>query len=315
MRYPANNPRGNPSNHPEGGDALSIMLEAMSVRELTDALNDALEHISEEEYDPALIDAYLDALDRKDPMPGFPDAETSYADFTQRAARILSNLPNLPKNRTVKPNRNFYRVFRAGLAAVLAIICMFGCMVVAQTAGLNVFGTVARWTDDVFSFGEIRVQGREDIPNDSNDSDHSAWGTPVTGKEIGGEFATLQDALDAYGITEVSEPTWLPEGYALNSIMAACRTDGTLWYLAADYTNGSAILGFGIEPYDDEPHTQVEKTDAPVETFAVNGTTVYLLENINNNAAAWATEHYAYYVSGPVEKSELRKIVLSIYEN
>ena len=58
---------------------------------------------------------------------------------------------------------------------------------------------------------------------------------------------------------------------------------------------------------------QVEKTDAPVETFVVNDTMVYLLENINNNAAAWITEHFECLIGGRVTKSELRQMVLSIY--
>ena len=57
----------------------------------------------------------------------------------------------------------------------------------------------------------------------------------------------------------------------------------------------------------------MEKTDAPIETFVVNGITVYLLENISNNSAAWATENYEFYISGSVEKQVLEQIVLSAY--
>lgn len=56
---------GRPSNCPTDGDVFTKMLEAMTEEELTDGLNEALETMTEENYDSALIDAYLAALDRK----------------------------------------------------------------------------------------------------------------------------------------------------------------------------------------------------------------------------------------------------------
>ena len=286
MNKPMGKQHRTPSNHPDDGNAFSMMLEAMSVEELTDALNDALENMTEENYDPAWIDAYLAALDRKDPMPEIPDAEASYASFQKRIHRIL------PGRRA--PRRRLRHVWRLGLAAVLTIICMFGGMVVAQAAGWDVFGAVGRWTDDVFSFGAIRSDGALDVDAD-------------------GEFTSLQAALDAYGITEVSEPTWFPDGYTFRCVTENRLSNGDFIGLTAEYVNGENILIIGFESYQNKPSMQVEKTDAPVETFVVNDTMVYLLENINNNAAAWITEHFECLIGGRVTKSELRQMVVSIY--
>mgnify|MGYP006922544351 CR=1 FL=1 len=41
------------------------MLETLTEEELTDALNEALESMTNENYDSALVDAYLAALDHK----------------------------------------------------------------------------------------------------------------------------------------------------------------------------------------------------------------------------------------------------------
>ena len=38
---------------------------------------------------------------------------------------------------------------------------------------------------------------------------------------------------------------------------------------------------------------------------------VCLLENTNNNTAAWMTEHYEYCIAGSVDKAVLKQIVLS----
>lgn len=58
---------GSPSNYPTDGDMFMQMLETLTEEELTDALNAALESMTNENYDSALIDAYLAALDWKAP--------------------------------------------------------------------------------------------------------------------------------------------------------------------------------------------------------------------------------------------------------
>ena len=120
MNQPIDRQQKAPSNNPGDGAAFSMMLEAMSVEELTDALNDALENMTEENYDSALIDAYLDALDRKDPPPHILEAGAAYSGFEKRIQGIL------PEYRNRKVLRGHRRTWRVGLVAVLTIICMFG---------------------------------------------------------------------------------------------------------------------------------------------------------------------------------------------
>ena len=55
-------------------------------------------------------------------------------------------------------------------------------------------------------------------------------------------------------------------------------SNGDFIGLTAEYVNGENILIIGFESYQNKPSMQVEKTDAPVETFVVNDTMVYLLE-------------------------------------
>ena len=44
------------------------------------------------------------------------------------------------------------RWLKQGLVAVIAVAAVFGGMVAAQASGIDVFGTIGRWTDDVFHF-------------------------------------------------------------------------------------------------------------------------------------------------------------------
>lgn len=296
---------GSPSNSPADGDMFMQMLETLTEEELTDALNEALESMTNENYDSALVDAYLAALDRKAPMPEVPDADIAFANLKNR---LVHTVPT-GNGKTTTPMQKAQSVWRIGLIAALTVICLMGGMVVAQAAGVDVFGAMARWTDDVFSLGSIRSEGSDNSGGDS------ILGNRTNAVNDAMRYETLQEALDAFGITEVCEPTRIPEEYSLNSVDALCLPDGTLWHLSAAYTNGIKFLHLDIESYQGEPKSQIEKTDTPVEVFSVEDITVYLFQNSINNVAAWATEHYEYTVSGPVEKSELKQIVLSAQAN
>lgn len=295
---------GRPSNCPTGGDVFTKMLEAMTEEELTDGLNEALDTMTEENYDSALIDAYLAALDRKTPMPEVLDTDTSFANFKNR---MLLTFP-AEKVRDARPRRRVQSIWRVGLIAALTFICLMGGMVVAQAVGVDVFGAIARWTDEVFSLGAIRSDGADDGTNIPVLSDNGV------GNSNKATYTSLQEALDDYGITEFREPTWIPEGYRFEHVEVDSWSDnGSFIGLYAEYRSGTDSLHIKIERYEGSANIQVEKTDTPVETFLVDGLTVYLLENIGNNSAAWVTEHYECYISGTAEKQVLKQIVLSAY--
>lgn len=214
-----------------------------------------------------------------------------------------------------KPNR-LHRVMRVGLIAAITAVVMLGVMVVAQAAGVDVFGAVARWTDEVFSLGTIRYQSAVDInlPNDTADT--SDIPSPQVADEEGAStYTSIQDALDACGITVVAAPTWIPEGYSFDGVDVLYNPDGSFLMLSGGYLKENKALNISVEHYEDEPRGQIEKTDAPVETFTLNGITVYLLENINSNTAVWATEHYAYYIDCCGDKDNVKKMAISAIEN
>ena len=303
MKDIANKQHGSPSNRPAGGDVFAKMLEAMTEEELTDGLNEALESMTEETYDPALIDAYLAALDRKAPMPEVPDTEAAFANFK---SRLRHTFP--AEDSAASPSRKVHSVWRIGLIAVLTAICLMGGMVAAQASGVDVFGAIARWTDEVFSLGSINSESADDGDDDSNLRNRA---NAVNDAE---HYETLQEALDAYDITEFHEPTQLPDGYAFEDVTVdSWPDDNSLIGLFAKYYDGTNFLNVQLRYYDNRANVQMEKSDAAVETFVVDSLTIYLFENIDNNCAAWVTEHYECYVIGPVEKQALEQMVLSAY--
>lgn len=99
-------------------DVSPEKLEAMSPSELSEAMEAALDAMTEETYDPAVIDAYLDALDRKAPMPTHPNAESSYQDFQDKLQEYVEGA-----SKPAKQTRKFRRIARTGIvAALLAVL-------------------------------------------------------------------------------------------------------------------------------------------------------------------------------------------------
>lgn len=80
----------NSSGYPACLDISSVRLDSMSVSELADAMEEAIDLMTEEDYDPAIIDAYLEAMDRKYPVPGDLITQTSYNDFTEKVQSLVS---------------------------------------------------------------------------------------------------------------------------------------------------------------------------------------------------------------------------------
>ncbi|MFR6185817.1 MAG: DUF4367 domain-containing protein [Lawsonibacter sp.] len=81
-----------PAERPDCLDVSPERLNPMTAAQLERELEAALEAMTEAEYDPAVIDAYLDALDRKAPMPDHPDAGTAYAGFQARVQRAAGQV-------------------------------------------------------------------------------------------------------------------------------------------------------------------------------------------------------------------------------
>jgi len=298
-------------------------LYSLSLEELLERLTVApIPAVSPEKQ--AYVDALKEAIIEKEnenPTGFFPDVDQQWEQFVtqylpdakeaalepERTEHAVSAQTNQQPH-TVPPKRvvRFKRVWRTALVAAVAIACMFAVMVTAQAAGVDVFGAMARWTQDVFSFGQIAP--------DSQVSDDPAQETTGQGTEVSNaEFTSLQEALNVYSITEVHEPAWLPEGYALNRIDVVAVDDPFLRSFSASYTDGEGVVGIGIMSYEGEPATQVQKIGGPVGSVEKNGIVFYHVENSVGRTVAWHSDQYEYYVNGSLGDDILWKVVESMF--
>lgn len=261
-------------------DELLALLEAAPIPAATP---------EKEAYVSALKEAIIEK-ENEDPTGFFPDVDQQWSEFvayymlsTNKIESESKNLEhntaslqmaqsstNVPSKRLIR----FNQVRRTVLIAAAAIICMFAVMVTAQAAGVDVFGAMARWTKDIFSFGQI-------APNSevSDGLNQETMETEIEISALGAEFATLQEAFDAYNITEVYEPGWLPYGYVLETLDVLAMEDPFLRTFSAFYTDGQGHVSVNVMSYEGEPSTLVQKTDTQPEIITQNGIIMQLKQD------------------------------------
>ena len=257
-------------------------LERLSPEELAQAMEQALDQMTEDTYDQAVIDAYLAALDAKTPMPEAPDVEESYGQFQAMLSQAL------PDEAPSKPKRHG-SVLRMTLRVALAAAFVFSCLMMAQASGLDLWGTVARWTDDGFRFQLVE----DNTPQ---------W------------YDDYWTDLEVVGIEEDQLPTWLPQDYALDAIQVSKKLDHNEVQVLLT-SQGQPEIRCSMSIFSD-PETMsalvFSKDNRPVEEFQVNGKTVYLLHNEDTVMAVCQHQNVIYCLSGNIGRETASQFYASI---
>lgn len=193
------------------------------------------------------------------------------------------------------------RWLKQGLAAVIAIAVVFGGIVVAQAAGVDVFGTIGRWTNNVFHF---------DLS-----ADETSTSTGIYVGEGISEYAALQETLASVGIDENLAPTWFPVGFnASDPEILTTNINDTVCLELFNEKNGQYI-SIEIIRYNTEQHlqaTQFEKDANNVEQYSNEHQTFYILSNADTITATWSNDLIMMQLSGNIPKDDLKKIIDSI---
>ncbi len=289
------------SNLPRDGSVRGKDLDAMSAVELAEEMERVWGEMDEDSYDGELIDAYLDALDRKAPMPDHPDAKAAYESFL----KLTGGEPQKQVKR-----RSYKGILRVALVAVVAIAAVFAAMITVQAAGVDVFGSIARWTKETFSFGKDFLEETSDTPKGNDTRDN------VDVDQIDAdELSDFQKALNTFGITEVREPSWIPDGYALDMVNVTDQREFGFFLIRALYTNTNdeyARIEILISQYEDVSPGQIQNDSENVKDIEIEGITMYLIENENNITLTWESEKYEFQICGDNE-NDLTRIAKSMF--
>lgn len=285
-------------------DVTPERLSKLTASQLADDMERALDFMSDETYDDAVIDAYLEALDRVAPMPEYPDAATTYAEFRDKIRSISEELA--PAKSPAVPSRGIRRgrqLLRTVLVAAVLVACLFSGMVVAQASGLDVFGAIARWTADAFTFGDVSTLAASDI------EEQLFYTEPD--KTVPEEYKELQTELKHRGFPLYFPE--IPEGFELvDNFLYVSEQDGGLNYSNC-YLRESDMIGLAVNQNIETPEKIYEKDDSPVEEYLYNGVMHYLFTNLDNQVAVWIVGDLEYSISTTLSKDELKELVQSVY--
>lgn len=217
----------------------------------------------------------------------------------------------LPQHKDKKSRWTGLRRGMGATAAALALVVVG--LLTAQAAGWDVLGSLGKWNDDIFTFGNLETETSTDggpmesIPVFQEPSQQPE----VISYEIV-EYDDLQEALDAGGITEVRAPTWLPEGCQFIEATQLKDLNGDVYQISASFQQKGDVLALDV--YKIEPSSaNVEKMEGIVEITDLYGQTVYIIQNLHNYAIAWQSGDCECYLSGP-DPQNLKNMAASMLQ-
>ena len=246
---------------------------------LQDELDDLILSTDGSEEDLALIDAYLAELDKRAPIEQEITAEKSLEDFREKHAVLFEQPAAEPAKKRRRPGR--YLVLIAAVIAVVGLLAV-------QATGAEIFGSLARWSDDLFGISSgYKVEAMDRDP----------------------EYAQLQQALEDVGVTVPLVPKYLPEGYVQKELYAFEDT-GAVY---VRYESNDAGFGIRIQRRNTNIAEEVQKISKSPEMIKIDNIEHYILVNNGTYKAVWENGGYACTIQGVTEKSKLISMIESIY--
>lgn len=213
----------------------------------------------------------------------------SLCDFEDEEDRFTSE----SKQASTAPSRSARRLRRlAVLAAVLAAL-LLGGMVVAQAAGVDVWGVIAQWTDETFRF----------VSGDSDDTSGSG-----AGQEDTGPYHSVLQSIGMDGLF----PTWCPDGFTSGELGITelhNSVSAHMSFFGGDRTYSVVIQHFTL-PTDNTG--TFEKDDTPVEEYDHNGQTFYILSNLDSLTATTYDGEFMTMIYGGLTREEIKAVIDSI---
>lgn len=285
-------------------------LERLSIEEL-----EALLKLSGDPDDVELLfDTVVEevvAREKENPTGRLPDVDTAWDELQM----LYQNMPveerlplplsegispagdhgstSLASSAEDKPRRvSFRKVARTAAIMAAAVVLCLALMVGAQAAGADVFGALARWTDDTFHF--------------------ETWSAEPTYCEA--LHDTIQEVLDTQGILGEFAPTWYPDGYKVAGVKTSEDTLGH----SIDITllnEVESAFSIRLDQYNQNNYIDpltFEIESGSVEDYLSNGKTYYIFTNAEMTTATFSNSTTLYRIWGELDIYEMKHMIDSI---
>ena len=277
MDYPSNG-TGSEKQH----NITREQMDKMTTAELLQLLEQINEDMTEDNFDDDLITACLDALDQKSPMPEYPSTEESWQSFKEKLGAEHFGAEN-NEGCSSSPKRRVKRIFRTGLIVAIVAASLFSCMIVAQAAGIDVFGSIARWTEDVLGFGDREPEAQETQ-------------TALSAEDV----TRITDQIESWRLSvdsdfEVSEPEVVTD-----------EESGILYYCQMYNNDTNYILIEAKYQKNKVPYLLFEKDDNNVDEMVFNNVSVYFYTNMGTSVATLCVGNLELSVMTDLDINELK---------
>lgn len=267
-------------------------LRSKDPTELTDELAALTEDAANGKCDLELIDAYLEILDEKAPLPFEADPQEALSAFHEKHG-LLETETSAPRRRRPRSPR-----FPIKAAALFAAVLVCGSMI-AQAYGINIWGTIARVTSETFRMEKMEVPYAE------------VTTYPIAQGESA-EYDSLLEAVEAFGITAPIAPTWIPERFGTPGAHAIYEASGICIYM--DYEAEKDFLIIRFTESSRATQQIVEKDSAPDSSYFRNNVNHHIVVDQSLAKITWSNGVFECRISGSITAEEARKIIDSIYE-
>lgn len=264
--------------------------------ENTQALLDRLEfEMDKEEIDTDLIDAILKMLDERVPTPEPPETpEESLRQFREKYAPLLDDVDE-EKPRPVR-RRHVLRY------AAAACICAVMFLAAAQANGMDLIGQFLEWGEETFVIrGRSGQMVLDDVPE--------------------GEYASVEEAADAFEITDPVVPKWVPARYHVQSVRVK-ELDGAVDITARYVTDGEEKTILKIYKASDDSivggsaadiHSEHTSTILEPDSYEKGGIKFLLANNNSQHRATWETGACTCSINGDLSRKEIIRMIDSIF--
>lgn len=214
---------------------------------------------------------------------------TSLYQFEEEADEVLPATSGAIRKRGRRKPHYFLR--KLGLVAAI-VVAMFCIMLTAQAAGMDIWGTIARWTNETFGF------------HVADDAKWTEW------------VQKNQSDLNDVGFDESYLPDWIPEGFEPGEMQFfTCDLYSNL-YFPLDHPEGQ-VIDITFTEYTDPSameDVKYEKDDTPVEEIVDGDRQIYIIENLGSVNVICQKENTICSITGSegVSKDILLRVLNSI---
>lgn len=237
----------------------------------------------------------LEKREKENPTGHLPDTDQAWQEFQkyynipEGEGESLYPIRNDQEKRSASVPTKTRRVFRSRKILVVAavLILMFGGMLTAQAAGVDVFGAIGRWTEETFHFDIVQDNDRTSL---------------------------FQETATQAKIPQDFVPTWVPDGFE-GAEPQVDTVENYMTSIICVYSNQEKTYSVDIEHYYNKADIEtlvIEKDDTNVCSYESNGKTFYIMSDMEYLTATWTDGTFVETISGQLSMDEIKTIIDSI---